>query len=112
AVVWPATYATGCFLLGVPAAIKTGELGQRLGAFWDTVWQASPDTIAAAFGLVQPYFEPMLMGTVPVGAVIGFVCYVFCKRAALAHQQYRRRLSPQSSDPLGALLATYDSEHS
>lgn len=112
AVVWPATYATGCFLLGVPAAIETGELGQRLTVFWDTVWQASPGTIAAAFNIVRPYFEPMLMGTLPVGAVIALVCYVFCKRAALAHQQHRRRLSPQGSDPLGALLATYDSDHS
>lgn len=112
AVVWPATYATGCFLLGVPAAIKTGDLAQRLGDFWDTVWQASPDTITAAFGLVRPYFEPMLMGTLPVGAVIAIACYVFCKRAALAHQQRRRRLSPQSGYPLGALLAAYDSEHS
>ncbi|CFX42320.1 conserved membrane protein of unknown function [Candidatus Filomicrobium marinum] len=113
AIVWPATYATGSFLLGIPAATKTADLAQQLSLFWDTVWQLSPEMILAALGLAWPYMKPMLIGTLPVGAVIATVCYIFCKRAAHAHQQRRRRLSPQGSGyPLGDLLATYDPEYS
>lgn len=113
AIVWPATYTTGCYLLGTPCAVQTGDLIQRLSSFWDSFWQLSPDTMAAAFHLVWPYIEPMLMGTLPVGAAIGLFCYIFCKRAAIAHQERRRRLSPEVGNyPLGPLLATYDSEHS
>jgi len=112
ALVWPATYSAGCFLLGVPAAIHTGDLANRLGAFWDSVWQFSPDTIAAGFKLVWPYVEPMLMGTLPIGTAIALVCYLGCKRAAVAHQRRRNRFAMQGGYPLGALLAKYDAEHS
>jgi len=112
AVVWPATYASGCFLLGLPVAVKTGEVAQQLSAFGNSVSELSPEMIGSAIGLAWPYIKPMLVGTLPVGAVIALLCYVICKRAAFAHQQRRRRLSPQGDNPLGDLLATYDPEYS
>lgn len=112
AAVWPATYASGCFLLGLPVAVKTEDLAQQLSAFGNSVWQLSPEMIGSAIGLAWPYIKPMLVGTLPVGAVIALVCYIICKRAAFAHQQRRRRLSPQGDYPLGDLLATYDPEYS
>lgn len=112
AVVWPATYATGCFLLGMPVAIKAGDLAQQLATLGESVSQLSPEMIGNAISLAWPYIKPMMVGTLPVGAAIALVCYVVCKRAAFAHQQRRRRLSPQGDYPLGDLLATYDPEYS
>ena len=112
AVFWPVTYWVGCLLLGVPSVLGDVSLKHELTEFWTAVGNFSPSMIVAAFGLVWPFLKPMLVGTLPVGLAVAGWFYYISRRAAIAHRERRRRLSPVSGDyPLGDLLATYDPAH-
>ncbi|MEO1205370.1 MAG: DUF2062 domain-containing protein [Pseudomonadota bacterium] len=109
AFVWPATYSTGAYLLGMPPGLGDIQISAELARFSDSLFQGSPDMFAAAFGVIWPLWEPMLLGTLPVGLLIAGVFYVVCRRAAELHQQRRiGRTSTTSHWPLGYFVATYD----
>lgn len=109
AFVWPATYSSGAFFLGLPTGLGDIQIGAELERFADTLFQFSPDMFAAAFAVVWPLWKPMIIGTIPVGLIIAGLFYVICRRAAELHQSRRSGLnSSYSSLPLGYFVASYD----
>lgn len=109
AVVWPATYSTGAYLLGLPVGLGDIQISSELARFGDALFQFSPDMFAAAFAVVWPLWKPMILGTFPVGLVIAGAFYMICRRAAELHQLRRKgRTYSSSSWPLGYFVATYD----
>lgn len=109
AVVWPATYSGGAFLLGLPTSLGDIDIRSELSQFSEALFQFSPDLFSAALAMVWPLFKPMMVGSIPVGLVIAGVFYLLCKRAAELHQSRRRnQLASASTSPLGFLIASYD----
>ncbi len=113
AILWPATYSIGGFLLGVSGGFDAIVLKEHFGAMWESVRQFSPDMISAAFAILWPIVKPMLVGSVPVGLALGGTIYLITRRAATLHQSRRFRSDGYDSGyPLGALLASYDPAYS
>jgi uncharacterized protein len=112
AVLWPATYATGNYMLGSQGGLDQVALETQFVFFWESVRHLSPDMIKAALGILWPVVKPMLVGSLPVGLAIAAVFYFLTKRAASTYQARRRRGGGYDSRyPLGVLLASYDSTH-
>ncbi|MEQ8825177.1 MAG: DUF2062 domain-containing protein [Filomicrobium sp.] len=109
AVIWPATYATGSYMLGVPSGLDLGALQSQFVVLWESIRAFSPDMVSAAWAILWPIVKPMLIGTVPVGLAIAGIFYCLTKRAAVTYQARRRKSGIYDSRyPLGALLASYD----
>ncbi len=109
AVIWPATYATGSYLLGVPGGLDQAALAAQYDILWQSVRTLSSDMVSAAFAILWPIVKPMLVGSIPVGLAISSAFYYVTKRAAMAYQARRRRSSGYDSRyPLGVFLASYD----
>ena len=99
-------------MLGIPAGLSDVDLTAELAALGTAMSNWSPTMVLAAGGLVWPFLKPMLIGTLPIGVAVASAFYVLSKRAALAHRERRRPISPFRGDyPLGDLLATYDPAH-
>ncbi len=112
AIFWPITYWVGCFMLGIPGALGDAVLKDELAAFSVAVSNFSPSMIWTAGALVWPFFKPMMVGVIPIGLIVSGFFYVMCKRAAIAHRERRRPLSPFGNGaPLGEFLGTYDPAH-
>lgn len=113
ALIWPATFSTGSYLLGVPGGLDQVALQAQFAEFWQSVMEFSPGMVSGALGILWPIVKPMLVGSLPVGIAIGGAFYLAIKRAAIAYQARKRRGSGYDSGyPLGALLAAYDPTHS
>lgn len=113
AVIWPATFATGSYMLGVPGGLDQAALYAQFSELWESIRQFSPSMVSAAAAILWPVVKPMLVGSLPVGIAIAGAFYFVIKRAATTYQARRRRgCSYDSRYPLGALLATYDPTHS
>lgn len=113
AVIWPATFATGSYMLGASGGLDQEAFQAQFSELWDSIQHFSPDMVGAAVGILWPVVKPMLVGSLPVGIAIAAVFYYLTKRAAVTYQARRRRGGGyDSSYPLGALLATYDPTHS
>lgn len=110
AVVWPATYSSGAFLMGMPPTLGALDIRSELTRFGDSLLHFSPDVFGATLAVVWPILKPMLLGTIPVGLLIAAVFYVICKRAAEHHRQARLKAYALSSAnfPLGYLVSSYD----
>lgn len=113
AIIWPATFATGSYMLGVPGGLDQTQLLAHFDELWRSVSSISLDMFGAAFALLWPIVKPMLIGSLPVGVAIAAVFYIVLRRAAETYQTRRRRPGGYDSQhPLGALLASYDPAHS
>ncbi|MDX2258393.1 MAG: DUF2062 domain-containing protein [Hyphomicrobiaceae bacterium] len=114
AALWPATYATGNYLLGGGGGGGAHmALADKFAILWQAVGDFSPEMAGAALALVWPVVKPMAVGTVPIGLIVASLFYVAVKRAAVVYQLRRRRyVGPVSSYPLGDLVAAYDPAHS
>ncbi|MBU2581103.1 MAG: DUF2062 domain-containing protein [Alphaproteobacteria bacterium] len=113
AVIWPATFATGSYMLGVPGGLDQTALQVQFAELWQSVSEFSPGMVGAAFAILWPVVKPMLIGSLPVGIAIGAVIYFATRRAATTYQARKRRgAGYDSSYPLGALLASYDPTYS
>ncbi len=109
AVIWPATYATGSYMLDVHTGLDQAALQAQFLVLWDSVRAVSFDMVSAAWAILWPIVKPMLVGSLPVGIAIAAVFYALTKRAATTYQARRRRNGAYDSRyPLGALLASYD----
>jgi len=109
AVIWPATYATGSYMLGVSGGLDQVSLHALFANFWESVRQLSPDMVGAAFAILWPVVKPMMVGSLPVGIAIAAAFYYATKKAATTYQARRRRGGGYDSQyPLGVLLASYD----
>ncbi len=112
AVIWPATFATGSYMLGVPGGLDQAALQAQFSELWESVRQFSPSMVSAAAAILWPVVKPMLVGSLPVGIAIATFFYFATKRAAITYQARRRRGGGYDSRyPLGALLAAYDPTH-
>lgn len=113
AVIWPATFATGGYMLGVPGGLDQDAFQAQFAALWESARHFSPGMVTDGLALLWPVVKPMLVGSLPVGLGLAAVFYVLTKRAATTYQARRRRGSGYDSRyPLGALLATYDTTYS
>lgn len=109
AVVWPATYATGSFLVGSSAELDQVSLTTQFAVLWESVRTLSPGMLSAAFDILWPIVKPMLVGSIPVGLAISGLFYYITKRAGMAYQARRKRSSGYDSRyPLGVFVASYD----
>lgn len=109
AVVWPATYSTGAYVLGLPTSVGDVAISDQLARLGDAMMQMSVDMFAAAFNVVWPLWKPMLIGTVPVGLVIACVFYVLVRRGVEIQKARRAgRTHTTSAWPLGDFVASYD----
>lgn len=109
AVIWPATYATGSYMLGVQAGLDQAALQSQFAVLWESVRALSLDMVSAAWAILWPVVKPMLAGSLPVGISIAGVFYFLTRRAAVTYQARRRKSGIYDSRyPLGALLASYD----
>lgn len=109
ALIWPVTYAVGCSLLGMPIALGEIAIREQLEVLRVAILQFSPDMIWAAGAVVWPFLKPMLIGTLPVGVLIGVLTYRLSRKAVVTHQARKRSLpSSAFAYPLGYFVATYD----
>ncbi len=109
ALVWPATFATGSYILGQDGGLDQAQLLAHFDALWQSVSAFSLDMFGAVAALLWPIVKPMLIGSLPVGIAIAAVFYFVLRRATESYQARRRRMGGyDSSHPLGALLASYD----
>ncbi|MDX2287808.1 MAG: DUF2062 domain-containing protein [Hyphomicrobiaceae bacterium] len=113
ALLWPATYATGTYMLGEPGGQATVDLADKLSILSEAVGSLSLDMLGAAWGVLWPFIKPMALGTLPVGLVVAGLFYYATKHAAVSYRLRRRRSSRYYSPyPLGDFVATYDPAHS
>ncbi|MCH9807683.1 MAG: DUF2062 domain-containing protein [Alphaproteobacteria bacterium] len=109
AVIWPATYATGSYVIGGGGGLDQASMTSQFAVLWESVRTLSADMLGAAFAILWPIVKPMLVGSIPVGLAIAGAFYYVTKRAAMAYQARRRRSSGYDSRyPLGVFLASYD----
>lgn len=109
AAIWPATYATGTYILGGSGGLAFGQLELQFALLWDSIRQVSPEMFANVWAILWPILKPMLVGSLPVGVAISGVFYFMIWRAAESYQsRRRRRVGYDANYPLGALLASYD----
>ena len=110
AVIWPATYATGAYMIGSGGGLQAGELQAQFALLWESLRHLSPEMFSAAWGILWPIVKPMLIGTVPVGLAVSGVFYVVLRRAAETyHARRRRRAGYDANYPLGTLVGSYHS---
>ena len=109
AVVWPVTFAIGVYLLGGSPVYAAVNIEAQYSAFWDGLAHFSPHMIALAMTTLWPFLKPMLIGTIPVGLLIGGLIYYYSRKSVLAYQLRRKNRTPYwCVYPLGDLVESYD----
>ncbi len=113
AVLWPATFATGNYMLGTTTALSEIDLADKWAVLGAAIGNLSLDMLGAAWSLLWPFIKPMALGTLPVGLLVASLFYYATKRAAISYRLRRRRLARYHCPyPLGEFVATYDPAHS
>lgn len=89
-VIWGATYAAGCVVLGKEILWRPGDMERQLSTLGDAVRDASPERLDAAAGVLMPVLTPMLAGSLVVGLITAAISYYILRRAVAASKVRRR----------------------
>ena len=77
--------------------IRLGEVGQQAPA------RLEHDLVHKSWGELWPVVEPMALGSVPIGIVVGGGAYLVVRRAVATYQKARReRLAAHRHAPVAA----------
>lgn len=88
-VIWPATYAAGCAMVGVSGALDIGELQAQFASFSGAVGRFSPELLTVAAEILWPFVKLMLLGSLPIGLLISAIFYYVSRRAAASFHARR-----------------------
>lgn len=92
-VIWFATYSLGTALLGSQTALRIIDLQAKASALWEGMVRLSPERTSAALEGFWPLFKPMVIGSLPLGALAAFATYLTVRNlAAAANERRRERL--------------------
>lgn len=76
--IWFVVYETGRYMLGTPVPANP-DVAETLQS-------------AHAFDMILPMLVPLTVGAIPVGIVLGSICYVIARSGVEAYQAQRRKL--------------------
>jgi hypothetical protein len=109
--IWAGTYALGRYMLGLDALAAPTDVVLRLDALWQALMQGSFDMVSAALALLAPVLAPMLVGSVPLGLLVGGIFYYIVRKAVLGSRRARRLPAMRSAagrgDGCPALASTH-----
>jgi len=89
--IWYATYQIGSVILGSDAKFSIARLQDGFGGMMAGLLNFSSSAFASAVDLIWPLVKPMLVGSLPLGLPVAFVCYFVFKRLVAVYQEQRRQ---------------------
>ncbi|OKL43673.1 DUF2062 domain-containing protein [Pseudovibrio exalbescens] len=108
--IWASTYKLGTWILyGTPTHTPHPK-GMLAHGFWEQSLEA-----------LWPLIKPMLVGSIPLGILAAFVCYIIVRISVAGYQKTRRHrlqikhkalaLTSLKSNPLNAIKSEQDHTH-
>lgn len=89
-VIWFATYNLGNAIIGGTTALRIIDLQLKASALWEGMVRLSPERTGAALESFWPLFKPMVIGSLPLGALAAFVTYLTVRNLTAAADERRR----------------------
>lgn len=78
--IWFSTYHLGNLLLGTSAPGQLKSFRRDAAAIWDSVVTLSPNAFSNAIESIWPIFKPMILGSLPLGALAALLTYALARR--------------------------------
>lgn len=112
-VIWYSTYKLGCVMLTGNVIGSCGSLPEGLAGWGSAVFERlmdfSMEAALLVFEGVWPVVKPMVIGSLPIGAVAAGISYILVRQMVELRQRRRReRIVARSRGPLGGTLALPD----
>jgi uncharacterized protein (DUF2062 family) len=101
--IWFSTFNLGKVLLGDAASARLVDLQGKVSALWNSLLNGSPEAIANAADSLMPILKPMIVGSLPLGALAGALTYIGVRRLIVAaHARKLARLSLRAAPQAGS----------
>ena len=95
-IIWFSTFNLGHVLLGEPVSGRLVYLGRRTSELWDSLISGSLQAILQSLENIWPIFQPMVVGSLPLGIFAGCVAYLVTRRLIGApFKRIRLNTAPQ-----------------
>lgn len=87
--IWASTYKVGQLILG----------GKQPGSHEEVHEEFMTRLLDHSIDVLLPMFKPMMVGAIPIGLVVGTVCYVLVYKSVEVYQHRRRAVLARSRSP-------------